>query len=271
MVESGKSVVLAAKTDNRRGFVSAAMERFAEAVNGGPVLVKPNLVSHEPYPTTTHPDVLDEVLALLKGREVIVADGPGADLMRPGKVIREHELTAVCERHGIKFTNVYRESMSKFTAPGVKITMSGLPKKAAAMISLPVLKSHKICMMTGALKNHFGFLAKRSRGKLHFGAADIHKGIAALNRAAPGSLFIVDAVVTEVGANEMRHGGRPTELWHMLAGTDPVGLDAFGLTLLQKVEPALRGKGPMDVPYLKYCADWGLGSVEYDLEWTEQL
>lgn len=45
------------------------------------VLVKPNLVSQEPYPTTTDPFVLEVVLrSLIKvGCEVVMADGPAPD------------------------------------------------------------------------------------------------------------------------------------------------------------------------------------------------
>jgi len=263
-------VVLAAQSDKRREFARAAVERFTAALPEGPLLIKPNVVSHEPYPTTTYPDMLDEVLGLFSGHNLIVADGPGADLLRPAKILREHELGRVCARHGLELLNVYEQAMSKVsTAAGVTLELSGLPARAAGLVSLPVLKSHKICMMTGALKNHFGFLSKKQRGKLHFGLADIHQAIAALHQAAPGSLVIMDAIVTEIVTNEMRHGGQPTLLGYLLAGIDPVALDAFGLTLLQKVEPALQGLGPRDIPYLKYAAEWGLGELEYQVEWIE--
>ncbi len=43
------------------------------------VLIKPNIVSCEPYPTTTDPVLLDIVLSVLNGPNVTVADGPSPD------------------------------------------------------------------------------------------------------------------------------------------------------------------------------------------------
>lgn len=43
------------------------------------VLVKPNLVSLEKYPTTTDPEVLDSVIEALRGCDIMVADGPSTD------------------------------------------------------------------------------------------------------------------------------------------------------------------------------------------------
>ena len=45
----------------------------------GKILVKPNIVSCEPYPTTTDPSVLDVVLNAFEVSEVTVADGPAPD------------------------------------------------------------------------------------------------------------------------------------------------------------------------------------------------
>ena len=51
----------------------------------------------------------------------------------------------------------------------------------------------------------------------------------------------------------------------MLAGTDPVSLDALGLDLLGRVEARLSGKRFSDIPYLRYAADMGIGEPDYDL------
>lgn len=263
-------LVLAARSDDRGWFARLALERFAGSIPGGPVLVKPNVVSHEPYPTTTHPDMLEAVLEVLSDREVTVADGAAGDLVRPGKALRDHELARACERRGRKLVDCYSMGMSKRrTRSGMELTVSDLMFSHPVIISLPVLKAHRICCMTGAIKNHFGFLSRAQRGKLHFGRADIHLGIASLVRLAPPSLAIVDAVTTLTNTNEVRHGGRPAKIGCLFAGIDPVALDSFGLTLLGKVEPSLAGASPHDVPYIKYAEEMGVGSTEYQVEWVE--
>ncbi|MHC1587136.1 MAG: DUF362 domain-containing protein, partial [Candidatus Syntropharchaeia archaeon] len=73
----------------------------------------------------------------------------------------------------------------------------------------------------------FGFLSKKERILFHTKigkrrAKDIHRGIAELNTIVLPDLFIVDAVYTLTGANEIRHGGKKRKLGYMLAGKDPV-------------------------------------------------
>ena len=60
--------------------------------------------------------------------------------------------------------------------------------------------------------------------------------------------------------NEVRHGGRKASLGYMLAGTDPLSLDAAGLEILQTVEPKLAGKTPDDIPHLRYAIELGVGT-----------
>ncbi len=262
--------IIASRSLDRAGFVKAAFERFAPSLPEGTILVKPNVVSHEPYPTTTHPETLDAVLHLLAGKKFLVGDGAAADLIRPGKAIRDHALARVCQSHGLPLLDLYGRAMGKVKAPsGVELTISAEAVKADFMVSLPVLKTHKICMMTGAIKNHFGLLGRGQRGKLHFGRGDIHAAIASLLQVTPPALYIMDAIETMTVTNEVRHGGRPARLGCMLAGTDAAALDAAGLSMLGEIEPSLAGKKPGDVPYLRMAGEWGLGSLEPEIDWID--
>ena len=121
--------------------------------------------------------------------------------------------------------------------------------------------------MTGALKNQLGFLSLSEKSRLHSGN-DVHRIIAELNRVTKPNLFIVDAVQTMITTNEVRHGGRPVELGYMLAGADPLSLDAVGLELLSKVEPKLKGKRVDDILHLKHAIEIsGWNAIYGLLEW----
>jgi uncharacterized Fe-S center protein len=67
-------------------------------------------------------------------------------------------------------------------------------------------------------------------------------------------------------AQECRHGGCPAKLNTMLAGTDPVALDMFGLQLLSKLEPKLKQEKNQALKYIEYSASIGLGNQQYDLK-----
>ena len=118
--------------------------------------------------------------------------------------------------------------------------------------------------MTGALKNQLGFLSVGEKRRLHF-LRNVHKVIAELNCVIRPDWYLIDAVQTTVNTNEIRHGGRLAALGYMLAGTDPVSLDALGLALLQEVEPRLRSKGFADIKHLKNAVGLGVGDPQYQI------
>ena len=259
------STIYWSQTANRKAFVSAVLEAVKPQMFGAEAfLVKPNLVSSEPCPTTTHPETLQAVLEFLSGKDVVVADAPAIDAGSAQKIIASSPLRSVCEAFGVPLLNLYKSQDAQFASPrGYSFAMFALPLQKDFVISLPVLKSHNVCGMTGALKNQFGYLPRRERIAMHMGIKDIHKGIAELAVAAKPHWFIVDAVQISVCAQEMRHGGEVEDLGYIFAGSDPVSLDCFGLQLLQKVAPGLQHKSPQDIPYLKYALEYGVGSTQY--------
>ena len=262
------SIVYWSKTDNRKEFVRKVMEIFESEINEAQTfLVKPNLVSSEPYPTTTHPEILDAVLESLLGKDVVVADAPAVDAGSSKRIIENSALKEVCDSYSVPFINLYETKAKKFASPrGYRFHMFTLSLEKDIVISLPVLKTHNQCQMTGALKNQFGYLPRKERILMHLGIRNIHKGIAQLNVVAKPHLFIIDAVQTLISAQEARHGGKTRDLGYMLAGTDPVSLDCFNLQLLQEVEPKLGGKSPEEIPHLKYSLDFQVGSKEFKTE-----
>ncbi|HVP27362.1 MAG TPA: DUF362 domain-containing protein [Candidatus Bathyarchaeia archaeon] len=82
------------------------------------VFVKPNIVSSEPYPATTHPEVLDALLGWLSNREIIVGDGPAVDAGRTDKVLQNTPLREICENHNVSLVNLYSDPMKRISVPG---------------------------------------------------------------------------------------------------------------------------------------------------------
>jgi uncharacterized protein (DUF362 family) len=236
-------------------------EQFEKAKN---FFLKPNVVSYEPYPTTTHPEMLETILTQLSNRQVTVGDAPAIDAGRSNKIIAKSALRQVCDNYGIRFVNLYSEKMLKVKSPrGYRITVSTLPLTCDFIISLPVLKTHFTVGLSGALKNQFGYLSKKDRLLMHARIKSLNKGIAEVNAAAPTNLFIVDAVETMLNAQERRHGGCTAKLGYIIAGTDPVALDYFGLQLLQEVEPRFEENKQKAMRYIEYAESIGVGLKKY--------
>jgi len=260
------SVVYWSKTNEREKFATKALEIFkSELKSAQTFLVKPNLVSSECCPTTTHPDTLRAVLQFLSSRDVVVADAPAIDAGSSDRIIRDCILRQVCDSFAVPLINLYKTKASKCVSPrGYRFRMFTMPLQRDFVISLPILKRHNVCGISGALKNQFGYLPRRERALMHLGVKDIDKGIAELNVVARPRLFIVDAVSVLVQAQEIRHGGKVREAGYMLAGTDPVALDTFGLKILQEVEPDLRGKSLDDIPHIRQAMEYGVGLREFE-------
>jgi uncharacterized protein (DUF362 family) len=124
-----------------------------------------------------------------------------------------------------------------------------------------VLKVHKQCGISGALKNQFGYLNKLDRIFMHAKIKDIHKGIAEVNLANKTNLFIVDAIEILTKAQECRHGGCKSKLNMMIAGVDPVALDTFGHKSLQRVDPTIQ----KNIKHINYAQKYGVGKKDYTI------
>lgn len=261
-----RSAVFLKETDDRAGFTCSVMNRFRKEWSGKKIFVKPNIVSFERYPTTTHPDVLRQVLKTLDraGCEVIVGDGPAPDAGDSARIIEHHPLQEVCGEFDIELCNLHEEPFRKvMTRTGSKLRVSSVPFSYDYLISLPVLKHHQVTTMTGALKNHFGFLQNRERLLMHSRIKSIHKGIAELHNVFKANLIIMDGCRTLRAANELRHGGKVLRLGYMFAGQDPVALDCAGLSLLRNIIPELEGMQPTDIEYINHAIRLGIGNLDY--------
>ncbi len=262
------STVYFSENCDRKQFVIKIMKIFDSQIKQcKKVFIKPNIVSYEAYPTTTHPDVLEALLENLTGCDVVVGDAPAVDAGRSGKILQKSLLNRVCDAHGVELRNLYSGPMKTIESPrGYKVRVSALPLECDFVISIPVLKVHGMVGLSSALKNQFGYLSRRDRVLMHCKVKDINKGIAEANVAVPTHLFIVDAVEAMIGAQECRHGGCPAKPNAMMAGSDPVSLDLFGLQLLNRLEPDSERMNNHALRYIEYAAEYGVGSKDFKVE-----
>lgn len=264
------SIVYARKTADRPRFVHDIMKIYQQDLKEiDEVLIKPNIVSHEEYPTTTHPETLRSVLSYLteSGKKCVVADGPAFDAGNSSKIIENHTLNRVCKQFDVRLIDLCRQKMVKRKSPrGFSLKVSKVASESTYTISLPVLKTHFQCYLSGALKNQFGCLSRMDRIAAHIGLKNIHKCIAELNVLVKPDLFIEDVVYTMVKAQEIRHGGEPAPIGQMIAGKDPVALDAYGITLLQQLEGRLLQRDANSIPFIKLAQQYGVGTTRYKLK-----
>ena len=255
---------------DRSRFVAEVFSRMRLKIKGK-ILIKVNLVSYNPYPTTTHPEMIEAVYNQVRSdaSEIICGDAHGVDVS--SQKLKNHPVIEKCHELGIPFVNFYDQSFRKVKTPrNYTLNVSDIPFQQDFIISLPILKDHFVVKMTNALKDKFGYLTKTERIKMHAKFKSIDKGIAELNATIKSNLIICDAVKVLIKAQEFRHGGIEKDIGHIFAGTDPIALDYYGFKVLQPISIKLKDiSDPIQIKYIKYALDYGIGSKDYNLEELE--
>lgn len=242
--------------------VEEAFDAFGVDAGGKRVLVKPNLLSARGAEkgVTTHPSVVSAVIAALEKRgagEIWVGDNPG--MRHYGDSDEVAAKTGILDAAGPYYRNLgtspARVRMHNPYAGEVTISQEVLD--CDVLISLPKFKTHSLTVLTGAVKNSYGFLLGAEKARLHRLAAGVEAfartvvDVWALRRP---DLVIVDAVTAMQGngpsSRDVFHYGR------VLASDDSVALDA--------VMAALMGIEEGMVTTTALAGERGLGAGEID-------
>lgn len=212
---------------------------------GQRVLLKPNMLAGKSpeKAVTTHPEILRALIGEVQraGGEAWVGDSPGIGGCE--QVARKCGILAVVEETGARLVPFSQSQLAPQPATPDAFQHLELAREvfdADLIINLPKLKTHQMMGVTCAVKNLFGTLIGMRKPQLHLQAgsdkarfAQMLLDLAARLRPA---LTVVDAVVAMEGAGP--GSGDPVEIGTLLAGTNPLAVDAAALELL--------GLGPED-------------------------
>ena len=232
------------------GTVARALDAVAAADRlpaRGLILVKPNLTNADAPPVTT-PVAAAEAVCLYcrqhRDADIAIAEGCGSGTTR--EAFEANGYTALAERLGLRLIDLnLAPAFTSRREDALVWKQLHLPQvvRDAFLISLPVLKDHSFTRTTIAMKNLFGlapapyYEGSWNKSKLH--APSAHRSVFDLCLHRPPDLCVVDAVVALTG---MHLAGRPKKLGLILAGFDPVAVDAVGSRLL--------GHDPRRIEYL---------------------
>jgi uncharacterized protein (DUF362 family)/NAD-dependent dihydropyrimidine dehydrogenase PreA subunit len=129
--------------------------------------------------------------------------------------------------------------------------------EADIIISLPKFKTHGLTVMTGAIKNSYGFLPGAQKARLHKIAGNperFHDLVVEVFRLRIPDLFIMDAVVGMEGNGPASPDLR--EIGLILAADNAVAMDTVVATMM--------GLDPGRLRFLVNAAEAGLGSWQLD-------
>lgn len=242
-----KAIIALVKTSNRSFGIQRVMELLkTNPVRAQKVLVKPNFNSADPFPGSTHPDTL-RALAVqlfdLGAHSLTVADRSGM-----GNTHRVMEQLGVFDlSQDLGFDTVVLDEQ----AEGEWFIQSDSDYHWSAGFPVPKLLLDSECVIqtcnlkthrygghfTMSLKNSVGFVAKNIPSKGHDYMNELHssrhqrKMIAEINAAYHPSLIVLDGIEAfSSGGPATGHKVQPEVI---LAGTDPVAIDAVGVAILR--------------------------------------
>ncbi len=215
-----------------------------------PVLIKPNYINakHPSTGITTDSRVIEGVIKFLKQHKVknlVIGEGSGfADTF---EAFRIAGVDAVADRWGVRLIDLNEDELVEVSPPNplalkkVKIAKTALE---STIISVPKLKLHRIAKVTLSIKNMIGTIAPK--GTIH---NHLSEKIADLASILKPTVAVVDGIIAGEGHET---SGNPVEMNLVLAGTDPVAVDAVGA--------AVMGVPPDTVKHLCLAEQKGLGT-----------
>jgi ferredoxin len=142
------------------------------------------------------------------------------------------------------------------------VSISQAVLDADIIISLPKFKTHGLTVITGAIKNSYGFLPGAQKAKLHKAAGNaerFHEMLVDVFRLRVPDLFLVDAVVGMEGNGPASPNLRNIGL--ILASDNAVALDGVIATMM--------GCEPGRLRFLQKAKEMNLG--DYDLSTIELI
>ncbi|MEM3798247.1 MAG: DUF362 domain-containing protein, partial [Candidatus Bathyarchaeia archaeon] len=220
-----------------------------------PILIKPNYIAakHPSSGLTTDGRVIEGIIKFLKDHgkdKLIVGEGSGwADTFEAFKVAG---LDRMVEKTNVKLIDLNKDRFIEVYPKNplaLRKVMVAETALKSLIISVPKLKIHRLTTVTLGIKNMMGALA--SKGSMHDG--NLHKNIADLASVLTPSLTVIDGIIAGEGHET---DGNPVEMNLVIAGTDPVAVDAVGAAVMEVP--------PTEVKHLVFAERKGLGTCRLD-------
>ena len=273
-----KAIIGIAGEDNK---ISVIVEKAVELAGGlgfikrgSTVLIKPNINTGDPHPASTNPEVVYEIINLVKKQgpyRILVGDRSGYWLdtiscMEKSRIY-DAAISAGAEVYPFddeEWVRVNPKNASNWPE-GYKV-----PKiliDADHIISVPVLKTHFIADFSIAIKNWVGILYPKERtAELHpFGRDKTVFGskLAELHLSRLPSFIVTDCTKAFVDGGPME--GKAVDANIIFATNDIIANDVLGLAILKTLgtKDIIQNNSPWIQPQIKRAVELGLGITDF--------
>jgi uncharacterized protein (DUF362 family) len=268
-VRNGKTLIGVVRGENIDEMVRTCvgliggMEKLA--VKGKTVLIKPNVVSGEPSPTTTNPVVVGSVVRLMYesgAGKVIVGDMSALLTLPTRKNLAKTGIEKAAEEAGAEVIDFDDGDWIEVKPPQLKFVQSihvARPVyEADVLVNLPVVKTHRSANYSICLKNLVGVTHPRYR-PYRVNPLQWEKIVAEMNLGVHPDLNIVDATTSMVAGGPWE--GTAVKTGMIIASGDRIAADVVGLGLIKSFGQWKKVSriGVWEQEQIRYAQQLGLG------------
>ena len=246
-------VIYGSDPSKMTGDLLAKINLAADLDPGMSVGLKPNLVVARKASegATTTPAVVEGVIRYLRDhgvKNIAIMEGSwvGDNTKNAYRVCGYQELAS---RYNIPLYDLKDDATVVRRVGDLDLKICRRPLEVDFLINMPVLKAHCQTYMTCALKNLKGCLPDSEKRRFH--SLGLTKPIGYLAKAVKTGLTLIDGLAGDLTFEE---GGNPVQMDRLIAGKDPVLLDAYAAALL--------GFTTEEIAYIGVAARMGAGSAD---------
>jgi uncharacterized protein (DUF362 family) len=199
--------------------------------------------------------VVEAIIRKLKDLpvEVYVVESD-ATMTNADKAFEATGMKEMCQRNGVEHLNLrYAKDRVKIPVPNCE-TLSSItvPRivTESAIVSAAKLKTHTSTKVTLGMKNMFGLLPDKFKGKYHMNG--ISKVIVDINTVIKPAFTVIDGFVAMEGRGPT--DGTPVKMDLIIAGKDVVATDATAARVM--------GFDPMEISHIRTAYKKGLGNID---------
>ena len=224
-----------------------------------PLILKPNICTGNDHTDCANTKVqviealVDEILRDNKDIEIRIVESDSmskyADKAFERYGYKDYVEKKSSQGVDISLTNLSKSKLTEYSFEGAYFKNPELPvslSNAGTIVSVALAKTHSLTMITGALKNLFGFLPRKDQAFYH---PNIHEVILDLNNIFRSSLCLIDGRTGLEGVIS----GKPKSLGCIILGRNPVSVDA--------VMTRVMGFEPEKIRHIVEAEKIGLGSI----------
>ncbi len=220
------------------------------------VLIKVNFITTKDWKTgaTTDPIMVEALVNRLRdlGKEVVIveSDAQTTDANKAWVVSGMDELG---RRLNVPFVNMrHVDEKVELEVKGGRVLKKIKVAKIATesgLVSAAKLKTHMSTSVTIGMKNLFGMLTTKFKGKYHIRGMD--KVVHDIAITLPPHLTVIDGFVAMEGRGPVH--GKPVQMDTIIASTDVVGADATASRIM--------GFNPERIDHIRWADESGLGTM----------